>query len=94
VSARRIALLLKDLGGGGVQRSMLQLAGGLRERGARVELWVCRPRGAFRERVPPGVELVPLRASPPGLARLRVLQAEPAAWRELLLPVLLPPVSA
>jgi len=91
---RRVALLLKSLGGGGVQRSMLQLARGLIDRGAALELLVCRPVGAFRELVPPGVEVVPLPATPPLLGRLRVLATEPAAWHELLLPVLVPPVSA
>ena len=92
--SRRVALLLKSLGGGGVQRSMLQLARGLVERGVAVELLVCRPRGEFVSLVPEGVPVVPLPATPPLLARARVLAADPGAWRELLLPVLVPPVSA
>jgi glycosyltransferase involved in cell wall biosynthesis len=91
---RRVALLMKSLGGGGVQRSMLQLARGLVERGVEVEILACRPDGKFRGLVPAGVSVVPLPSTPPGVGRLKVLATEPAAWRELLLPVLLPPVSS
>ena len=90
---RRVALLMKSLGGGGVQRSMLQLARGLVERGIALELLVCRPTGEFRKLVPDGVPIVELPATPPGSARLKVLAAAPADWRALLLPVLVPPVS-
>jgi hypothetical protein len=90
---RRVALLMKSLGGGGVQRSMLQLARGLLDRGVALELLVCRPTGEFRTLVPEGVPIVELPATPPGIARLKVLTTAPADWRALLLPVLVPLVS-
>lgn len=56
----RLALLISGLGLGGVQRTMLTLAGGLAARGLAVDLLVPDERGPFRDLVPVGVRLVNL----------------------------------
>ncbi|MCP3984637.1 MAG: glycosyltransferase [bacterium] len=57
-----LAIVLSGLGLGGVQRTMLTLAGGIADRGIAVDLVVPDARGPFRDRVPPGVRLVELDA--------------------------------
>lgn len=88
--AMHIALFLRSLGGGGVQRSMLSLAGALASRGHRVEVVACRAEGAFRDRLPPGTELVALREAGMLGGRLAALRADPGGVAQLLLPVLAP----
>lgn len=56
----RLALLISGLGLGGVQRTMLTLAGGLADRGLTVDLLVPDDRGPFRDQVPANVRLVNL----------------------------------
>lgn len=56
----RLALLISGLGLGGVQRTMLTLAGGLADRGLAVDLLVPDDRGPFRDQVPANVRLVNL----------------------------------
>lgn len=56
----RLALLISGLGLGGVQRTMLTLAGGLADRGLAVDLLVPDDRGPFRDQVPTNVRLVNL----------------------------------
>lgn len=56
----RLALLISGLGLGGVQRTMLTLAGGLAARGLAVDLLVPDDRGPFRDQVPANVRLVNL----------------------------------
>jgi glycosyltransferase involved in cell wall biosynthesis len=58
----KIALLAPDLDGAGAQRVMLDLAAGLSEAGADVELVVVRAEGPLRTAIPPGVRLVDLGA--------------------------------
>ncbi len=58
----RVAIVLSGLGLGGVQRTMLTLAGGLEARGVAVDLVVPRAEGPFRTAVPEGVRLVCLDA--------------------------------
>ena len=60
MSSERIALFLPTLQYGGVERVMLNLAGGFAGRGFPVDLLVADPRGEFRSQVPPEVRLVDL----------------------------------
>lgn len=85
-----IALFLRSLGGGGVQRSMLSLAGALAMRGHRIEVVACRAEGPFRDRLPPGTELVALREGATLRGRLAALRADPGGAPQMLLPVLAP----
>ncbi|GAB4275206.1 MAG: glycosyltransferase [Deferrisomatales bacterium] len=87
--ARRWALVLSGLSGGGAQRRTLLLARGFLERGYRVDLVTPRPEGPFRAQVPPGARIVAL-GSPlgrlPGVASRRglwVAAATPALARYL-----------
>ena len=95
-TATRIALLLPDLNGGGVERTAVSLAQGFLERGLEVDLVLCRVRGPLLAEVPSAVRLVPLRPAPTMLGRLLVVAADPGGTPELARPVLLswrPPSS-
>lgn len=85
-----IALFMPSLGGGGVERVMLNLAGALVARGHRIDLVLCRVEGPYRDRVPAELNVVALRAAPPGWTRLLILAADPKGLKTLLRPVLLP----
>ena len=87
--ATRIALLLPDLTGGGVERTAVSLAQGFIERGLEVDLVLCRVRGPLLAEVPPAVRLVPLRPAPMLLGRTLVVAADPGGTAELARPVLL-----
>ena len=76
-TATRIALLLPDLNGGGVERTAVSLAQGFLERGLEVDLVLCRVRGPLLAEVPSAVRLVPLRPAPTMLGRLLVVAADP-----------------
>src|SRR5690554_2310521 len=73
-SAVHLALLVPDLTGGGAERVMVNLAGGLVALGHRVDMVVLAERGQYRDQVAPGVRIVSLgveraRNSVPALAR-------------------------
>lgn len=85
-----IALFIPSLGGGGVERVTLNLARSFVERGYRIDLVVGRAQGSSRNRVPDQVNVVALRASPPGWTRFLILAADPKGLKTLLRPVLLP----
>ena len=87
---RHIALFMPSLGGGGVERVMLNLASAFLARGSRVDLVVCRAEGPFRDQGPAQLKLVALRTVLPGWARLLILTADPKGLKPLLRPVLLP----
>lgn len=53
----RIGFIILDLSGGGAERAVLRLAGGLLERGHRVDLVLLRPTGRYLQSVPPGIRL-------------------------------------
>jgi glycosyltransferase involved in cell wall biosynthesis len=92
----RIALLLPDLTGGGVERTAVSLAQGFLDRGLEVDLVLCRVRGPLLAEVPPAVRLVPLRSAPTMVGQALVLAADPGGLLELARPVLLswrPPSS-
>lgn len=84
-----LAIVLSGLGLGGVQRTMLTLAGGIAARGRAVDLVVPDARGPFRDQVPAGVRLVELDSSVTRLPwvrarkRRRTLASIPALARYL-----------
>jgi len=67
---RRIALFLPELRAGGAQRVMLTLAKAFQERKISVDIVVARKEGAFLVDVPPGANLVDLRAGFMGIGRI------------------------
>lgn len=54
---RPVALFLPSLGGGGAERSMIDVARGLAESGLEVDLVVAHGGGPYRDRVPAGVRV-------------------------------------
>jgi glycosyltransferase involved in cell wall biosynthesis len=86
-----LAIFLRSLvGGGGAERMMVALAGGLARRGHRVDLVLGRAAGNFFDEVDPGVRVVDLGVR-------TILPAVPALLRlpregVRLLPAFLPPV--
>ena len=60
---RQISIFVPEMGGGGAERSMLKLAGGLAARGYRVDLVLARAEGPLLAEVPASVRLVDLGAS-------------------------------
>lgn len=62
-NAARVALLMPNFEAGGAERVMIRLAGGLAERGYRVDLIVLSERGAYRDEVDPRVTIVGLNAA-------------------------------
>ena len=87
---RRIALLLTDLNGGGVQKMTVSLAGALAERGHEAVIVLYSARGVLNSHIPPNVALHHLKAGSRVTARLAPIWADPLALPRLLLPVLLP----
>jgi glycosyltransferase involved in cell wall biosynthesis len=59
-ASAHLAIFVRSLAGGGAERNMTQLAGGLAELGHRVDLVLARPGGDFAGEVPPGVRRVDL----------------------------------
>ncbi|MFO1074305.1 MAG: glycosyltransferase [Geminicoccaceae bacterium] len=88
-TGRHIAVLMPDLGGGGVQKMTLSLARGLNARGHRVDLVVYEASGELEPQVPPELRLWRLDAGTRLMGRLLALRADPGALPQLLLPVLL-----
>jgi glycosyltransferase involved in cell wall biosynthesis len=87
--ARRIALLLSDLNGGGVQKMTLALTAGLQARGHEVDLVLYQAAGELLRRIPPGVAVRELSPTAFLQGRLGPLQADPLGFGRLLMPVLL-----
>ena len=87
---RRIALLLTDLNGGGVQKMTLSLAGALAEQGHEATVVLYSARGVLNAHLPPAVDLHHLKAASRLAARLAPIRADPLALPRLLLPVILP----
>ena len=86
----RIAICMINLGAGGAEMSMLNLAGGLIDRGYPVDLVLCEAKGPLQKRVPEGVRVAELAKTPILLARLLVALADPAGIPVLARPLLLP----
>jgi glycosyltransferase involved in cell wall biosynthesis len=86
----RLAFLLSDLNGGGVQRMVMIVADALTRRGAEVDLLVCDARGHLKADLPPKVRLVPLARSNPLVARALALSADFSGIADLARPILTP----
>ena len=71
---QRIAIFIASLAGGGGERSMLNLAHGIADRGYAVDLVLARAEGPFMDEVREPVRIVDLKAS-------RVLTRLPARVR-------------
>ena len=74
--AKKIAIFLPSLAGGGAERTMLNLAQGFAESGCRVDLVLAQAKGAYIGEVPPLVRVVNLQAA-------RVLASLPPLMRYL-----------
>jgi glycosyltransferase involved in cell wall biosynthesis len=85
--APRVAFLMGNLHGGGVQRITLLLAEGLAARGADVDLVVCDAQGELSDQIPPTLRLVALERGNPLAARLAVLRADPQGVAAYLRPL-------
>ena len=72
----RLAIFTSNMGGGGAERAMLKLAGGMAGRGYQVDLVLSRAEGHYLEEVPGAVRIVDLHAS-------RVLASLPGVVRYL-----------
>lgn len=75
-SACDVALFLPTLGGGGAERVTINLARGLIDSGAEVDLLVANMTGAYASGLPEGIRLIDLKAG-------RVVAAVPAIVRYL-----------
>lgn len=85
----RVALLLEELSGGGVERTTLKLARGFLDRGLAVDLLLARAGGPLANEVPEGVRVVLLEGSGAFSARLAIAQADPGGLSLLARPLLL-----
>lgn len=74
MSAPRLALVLRALDSGGMQRCMLELGETFAARGSEVSLLVGDAGGPMRGRLPATIELVPLAAQSPVAARIAALR--------------------
>ncbi len=92
----RLAFLLRDLVGGGVERNTLRLARSFLARGAAVDLLLERIDGPLVDLVPNGARLVELEVGPIWRAKLLAARADPGGIGYLLPAVLLPrrPIGA
>jgi glycosyltransferase involved in cell wall biosynthesis len=73
-TGRRVAIFTSNMDGGGAERAMLKLAGGMADRGYDVDLVLSRAEGHYLPEVPTSVRIVDLSASRvlaslPGLVR-------------------------
>ena len=87
--AKRLAIFIPTLAGGGVGTVILRLAPAFAERGYQVDLVVCRAEGSLADRVPEQVNLVELEREPDWRSRARVLAADWGGLLAILRPVLL-----
>lgn len=71
-----LAVFIPSLHGGGAERAMLIFAGELAKRGFRVDLVLGRLTGPYRERIPPGINVIDLNSP-------RMLRAIPRFARYL-----------
>src|SRR5512135_1684648 len=85
-----IAFLMLDLQGGGVQKMVSRVAGALARRGYPVTLLLYNAQGPLQEQLPADIRLVEFKAVPGWLARLYALAADPAGFKSLLGPIILP----
>jgi len=72
-SNRRIAILLRDLSGGGAERSMINIANGLASKGVDVDLVLFRAEGEFKRYVAESVNIVSLDTTTVGVKTFRAV---------------------
>ena len=84
-----IAIFLRNLAGGGIERMRLHLARAFLARGLQVELVLGERRGPLVEEVPTALPVVELGRAPSWQARLAALRAAPRDLALLARPVLL-----
>ena len=87
---QHVALLMVNLEGGGIQRSMLHLARALADRGHRVDLLLYKAQGDFVDSVPSAIRVVALETAPRWRGRFHAFRAAPEHLIHLAMPVLLP----
>ncbi|MCZ6801730.1 MAG: glycosyltransferase [Nitrospirae bacterium] len=87
---KRLALFIPSLAGGGVARFTLNLAKSFASRGHKIDLLLCRVAGPYLDQIPEGVTIVKLKACSGWRGRRSALAADYKAFRELMLPILLP----
>lgn len=87
--AKRIAVLLPSLAGGGAERSMLNLIGAFLQQGREVDLLLFRREGQYLDSVPDGARVIELAAGSALRGRWLAAQADPSGIGALLRPVLL-----
>lgn len=85
----RIAILLQDFSGGGVERNMLNLTRGFLDRGHMVDLLLARPVGPLATQCPEKARVIPLQAHGSLGTRLAVARADPWGAAALAAPLLL-----
>lgn len=85
----RIAVLMPDLGGGGVQKMTLALASGLHARGCAIDIVAYDMTGELEGTLPTSFAVHRLRTTSLLQGRLLALKADPGACLRLVLPVLL-----
>jgi glycosyltransferase involved in cell wall biosynthesis len=85
----RLAFLLPNLGGGGVQKNTLTIAKALRERGFDIDLLLCSDRGPLHCQISEQINVISLPAQQGWRSRLTAMAAGRGYWRALLKPVLL-----
>jgi glycosyltransferase involved in cell wall biosynthesis len=88
-AGRRIALLLPNLAGGGVEACTLRTAAALLRRGFRVDLVLCERTGPLLAKVPAGARVIALPRGPMPVARALAVAADPVGLQAMLRPVLL-----
>jgi glycosyltransferase involved in cell wall biosynthesis len=85
-SGRRVAFVLHGFSGGGMERSMLRLAGAFLARGLAVDFVVGQAKGELLDDVPAGARIIELAKRPVLRARPHALAADPRAFALLLRP--------
>jgi len=85
---QRLAFLLPNLGGGGVQRNTLITASALRSRGYSVELLLCSEKGPLFQKIPDAITRTILDKSRMWRGRWQALRGNPSMLAALALPVL------
>lgn len=87
-SSDHLALFFSSLGGGGVQRIMLNLAGALAKRGVRIDLVVAEAEESYRDQTPASVRVVVLEKSGRLAGLWNAVTTDPAHLGGMLLPIL------
>lgn len=90
-SPPRFAFLFDNLGGGGVQKNTLTIAGGLRALGYDIDVVLCSRDGPLATQVPAGLRCIDLPRSSLAAGRGCAVKAGPRWWPAMALPLLFSP---